>query len=537
VSSELQAVKASPGEQERSCREHAKAKGYAVVEVYRDIERYRLKGRMVEPSGTRSDRPGLVKMLAAGEAGFFDVIVAWREDRLYRGLRPMLAVLDLVERGCFTIDLVTETFDPRMAPIKASIAKMELEAFRERRSLGMKARLAAGRSWVGYYRYGYARDGDNVIVHPIEAPWVRQIFEWFVSGVGVRDIARHLVAANAPQKEGRQQRLRWPLTFIYRILKCEVYASGIHRVQHDGETFELPVPVLISAAQWRKAQEIIAAHRANPVHHVRYHYLLTGIVTCPCGAKWHGYTRTREDTRVKKSTGERRTHLSTLGIYRCARLTATSNGERNADCPGTKGAVRLDELVWQRVEAILRNPNALVVAATARMEELRAKHSEAASRERALLSRLDKVELQRQAYVRKFGADSTSGGPFTEQDLDAALQGLSLEGLEVKRELAEVALLADTRFGDLEDLVERHLADIRAGTDWLSQEPTSEGEVREQFEDRVQIVHALVDRVVLRRSREPEIILRLDLAPLLNIESRASPGRLSSSSSGRAPPR
>jgi len=53
----------------------------------------------------------------------FDVIVAWREDRLYRGLRPMLAVLDLVERGCFTIDLVAETFDQRTAPIKASMRR------------------------------------------------------------------------------------------------------------------------------------------------------------------------------------------------------------------------------------------------------------------------------------------------------------------------------------------------------------------------------------------------------------------------------
>ncbi len=510
VSSELQAVKASPAEQERSCREHAQAKGYAVVEVYRDIERYRLKGRMVEPSGTRSDRPGLVRMLADGEAGLFDVIVAWREDRLYRGLRPMLAVLDLVERGCFTIDLVTEMFDPRMAPIKASIAKMELEAFRERTAMGVKARLAAGRSWAGYYRYGYARDGDNVIAHLEEAPWVQQIFEWFVSGVGVRDIARRLISANAPQKEGRQQRLRWQLNFIYRILNCEAYASGIHGVRRDGETFELPVPMLVSRAQWRKAQEIIASHRANPVHHVKHSYLLTGIVTCPCGAKWGAYTR-------------RRTYKSTAGVYRCPRITATSSGERHPDCPGTKGTAKLDELVWQRVEAILRNPNTLVVAARIRMEELRKEHSNASAREKALLSKLEKVELQRQAFVRKYGADSTSGGPFTEQDLDAALQGLSLEEVEVKRELAEVAILADTRFGDLEDLVERHLADMCAGMDWENMEPGTEDEARQQFEDRAQIVRTLVDRVILRKSKEPEIILRLDLAPLLNIQSRALP--------------
>jgi DNA invertase Pin-like site-specific DNA recombinase len=113
----------------------------------------------------------------------FDVIVAWREDRLHRGLRPMLAVHDLVERGCFTIDLVAETFDQRMAPIKASIAKIVIEAFRERAAMGVKARLAAGRSSGGYFGYGYRRDGDNVGVRPEEAPWVRQIFDWFSVGM------------------------------------------------------------------------------------------------------------------------------------------------------------------------------------------------------------------------------------------------------------------------------------------------------------------------------------------------------------------
>jgi hypothetical protein len=53
----------------------------------------------------------------------FDVIVAWREDQLYRGPRPMLAVLDLVERGCFTIELVAETFDQRMAPSRPRLRR------------------------------------------------------------------------------------------------------------------------------------------------------------------------------------------------------------------------------------------------------------------------------------------------------------------------------------------------------------------------------------------------------------------------------
>jgi site-specific DNA recombinase len=92
TSSESQAEKSSPAEQEAGCRQLAAEKGLTVVRVYRDIEKYRAKNKLVEPSGSRSDRPGLLKMLKDASWGEFDIILAWREDRLYRGLRPMLMV-------------------------------------------------------------------------------------------------------------------------------------------------------------------------------------------------------------------------------------------------------------------------------------------------------------------------------------------------------------------------------------------------------------------------------------------------------------
>ena len=69
TSSEHQAEKASPEEQESDCRRLAEQHGLNVVAVYRDIERYRVGGRLVDPSGTRSDRPGLVAMLDDAVAG------------------------------------------------------------------------------------------------------------------------------------------------------------------------------------------------------------------------------------------------------------------------------------------------------------------------------------------------------------------------------------------------------------------------------------------------------------------------------------
>lgn len=65
TSSETQGGKSSPLEQEADCRHIAYEKGLQVVCIYRDLEKYRVGNRLVEPSGSRSDRPGLQATLKA----------------------------------------------------------------------------------------------------------------------------------------------------------------------------------------------------------------------------------------------------------------------------------------------------------------------------------------------------------------------------------------------------------------------------------------------------------------------------------------
>lgn len=90
-----------------------------MVHVYKDVEKYRVGNRLVEPSGSRSDRPALQSMLKDAARDKFDVILAWREDGLYRGIRAMLTVLETVQDYKINILLAKETFDPKIAPIRA----------------------------------------------------------------------------------------------------------------------------------------------------------------------------------------------------------------------------------------------------------------------------------------------------------------------------------------------------------------------------------------------------------------------------------
>ena len=173
TSSEAQGERASPSEQEADCRSLAKEKGLTVVHIYRDVEKYRVKNKLVEPSGSQVDRPGLLSMLKDAAKGDFDVILAWREYRLYRGLRPMLLDLEAIQQYNFTILLAKETFDPQIAPIRAWAAQLELESMQERMTMGVIARLKAGKANTGQDRYGYVRVGENTHILEEEARWVR----------------------------------------------------------------------------------------------------------------------------------------------------------------------------------------------------------------------------------------------------------------------------------------------------------------------------------------------------------------------------
>ena len=51
VSSEKQGEKVSPQARESDCREHCQSHDYLVVDVYRDIEKFKVGRRLVEPSG------------------------------------------------------------------------------------------------------------------------------------------------------------------------------------------------------------------------------------------------------------------------------------------------------------------------------------------------------------------------------------------------------------------------------------------------------------------------------------------------------
>jgi site-specific DNA recombinase len=78
--------------------------GWEVVETFIDAKNYRAtqnphKGKIVNPSGERADRPQFLAMLEVVKAGEIDAIVCWRDDRLVRHPRVAVALEDALDAG------------------------------------------------------------------------------------------------------------------------------------------------------------------------------------------------------------------------------------------------------------------------------------------------------------------------------------------------------------------------------------------------------------------------------------------------------
>ena len=227
VSSERQAAddRVSIESQLSDCEALCVARGYGIVARFVDCEKYRSKGKLVQPSGERKDRPQYSAMLAAAKRGEFEVIVAWKEDRLYRGMYAAMPLSELLDElgKALEVELVRETFDRKMLGIKAALGKIEVDNIRERMIMGRRGKLERGEVPGGnQVKYGYRRENRRLEVEQSEAEVVRLIFKMYIDGESIQTMRRRLNATTVPPRSGGL----WSKATIQRIISGDFYATG-----------------------------------------------------------------------------------------------------------------------------------------------------------------------------------------------------------------------------------------------------------------------------------------------------------------------
>ncbi len=503
VSSEKQAEGVSPQTQEADCRAYCESRGYIVVEVYRDTEKYRVGGRMVEPSGTRGDRPELRRMLADTHGKRFEVIIAWREDRLYRSYRPMLDVLECIEQTAIDIELVKETFDRRIAPVKAWAARMELDAKHDRMLMGVAGRLAQGKAWNTALPFGYTRTDGVYQVEPHEAEWVNKIWRWYGNGVSVQVIRARLIEAGVPQKRGGQRYI-WPPHYIRRMLRHDYYHTGKIQTTWGNEVYETPIPPIIDAETAQCVAERKARYKSYPAGNSKAQVDLAGMaagkVYCAaCNVRMGLVTVTGR--HCKYLHYKCYNYQDSIGLEGCA---------KSCRAPG------VDADVWRKLWELFSEPGKFEQLIETRIAQLQVQEKDAKTECERLERQLDDLLMKRQQVITWALEKKIS-----QQDMKLRLTGMDLEQAEIEYDLSKKRVLTGDQAQQLLQLAEEFRRDVRDGAVGINDIPETPEQAKFQFEMRRKYVERLVTRVDVLSDKTVEV--RTEIA-LKNSAQIKNPG-------------
>jgi len=450
VSSERQAGedRVSIESQIKECTEYCIQRGYQIVEQFLDKEKYRVKGKLVQPSGQRKDRPAYHAMLKAARNDEFSIIVAWKEDRLYRGMYAAMPLSELLdEKGNkLAVELVKETLDHKMLGIKAALGKIESDNIRERMIMGRRGRLERGEVPGGdQVKYGYARVDKHLSVCEEEAVIVRRIFAMYIAGENSMTIRRRL---NSEGVLPRRSKL-WSKATIGKILTGEFYANGKIATSLDGEDFEIPCPPIIPIAVWEKAQ-IIRKGNKNKARNVKRDYLCLGMVYCACG--WKCNVRT---VRANQSRG----YEKFSGGYVCQRH-GTKPETVPQVCASWTGSLKVDNYVWNFVKQICSAPQLIQNAIEAKIEQLENARIDLEEELAEFTSKLEQLVTERHWVITQ-----ARKGRITEKDMEFQLGQIELQEQALRSAMGkyEAIQIARNQANVLTNWADQYLSNIQKG--------------------------------------------------------------------------
>lgn len=259
-------------------------------------------------TGTKADvRDGLQALMYECRIGRIDYVLTKSVSRFSRNTTDCLSLVRELLSYNIPVYFEKENLDTGsmeselILSIISGMAQDESESISKNVKWTVQKRIEAGKYKFGYPPYGYGRDENGMmVINPEEAKYVRQIFDWALSGIGTFKIAHMLEEQGAPTRKGSA----WAASTVKGILTNEKYYgaamfqktytdSSFKRHRNHGEADSYFVSghheAIVSEEEFHKVQEIIEMHikekcivRGTGKYNNRY--LFSGIITCgECG--------------------------------------------------------------------------------------------------------------------------------------------------------------------------------------------------------------------------------------------------------------
>jgi DNA invertase Pin-like site-specific DNA recombinase len=239
-------------------------------------------------TGTSIDkRDDFLRMMEDCRKGRIDRILVKSSSRFARNAKESLeAVRELAALGVSVyfeeqnIDTAQVSGEVLIAMF-AALAQRESEAISERVRWSYKVRMSKGRFSTCKAPYGYRLVKDHLEIQEDEVSIIRYIFDRYLAGVSMENIAKEITAMGCPTRDDTPY---WQLTSIQYILQNEKYVGDSlsqkkyttrsfprqQKINHGEQKQYLAVdshPAIISRENFQKAQELLA--RRSAVIHPR----------------------------------------------------------------------------------------------------------------------------------------------------------------------------------------------------------------------------------------------------------------------------
>ncbi len=232
-------------------RAYCKAKGWDISDEYID-DGY---------SGRDISRPMYKKMMQ--ESDSWDVLLVLKMDRIHRNSQNFTNMMNELASKGKQFSSMQEKFDTTSAmgrfvmDIIQRIAQLESEQIGERVKIGMVQKAKNGDGYLGSGEpYGYNFKDPGLEINPSEAGIVSYIFNAYISGNSLNDIAANLNSKGIPSKKGTT----WKKQTVSKILRNPLYCGF---ASWDGFLIKLDDIEIVSISIFNLVQKMMEERRRN----------------------------------------------------------------------------------------------------------------------------------------------------------------------------------------------------------------------------------------------------------------------------------
>ncbi len=356
--------------QQEKLEEYAKKNGYLLKEgsVYVD-DGY---------SGKTGNRPALKSLFEDAQEHAFDVALVYRLDRFFRNVKLLLESVETLRNYGVGLKSITEPFDTS-TPIGryvltnlGAIAELERAIIMERKELGTLKAAQAGKWMGGTPPYGYRinRKTKKLEIEPKEAAVVRMLYNWLIrEKMTLYQVQQRINTLGIPTKHDLLSKVKptgsrcwWRKPTLARMFQNETYtgtfwfrkykntwrARTVENLRPKEEWIPIPVPSVISKAQFQLARKQIEENQKLSPRRTMRAYLFSKKLYCGiCGGVMIAQYQPPGKNR---RTGVR--------VYTCHKRS-----RERAPVPCSQKSMvetRIEVPVWKALKRLLMQPEAML---------------------------------------------------------------------------------------------------------------------------------------------------------------------------------